>query len=233
VETNDVAVATITWARTEAEEALLRRSLGTLAAAGLPVALADKGNSAAFSDFVKHLDGFSVTVPREQGLVTQVQASLALAAGFGRRWILYVESDKQFFFEHRMGDFLHAVPDDRTLGVALASRSPESYDTFPPMQHYTEGVINHLCTELLGVAGDYSYGPFTMNAALLPHVASLQPGLGWGWRHSTFLAAQRHGLRVMHVTSDYPCPSDQRAEDTGERTHRMRQLSQNILGLIA
>jgi hypothetical protein len=35
------------------------------------------------------------------------------------------------------------------------------------------------------------------------------------------------------VTGDYPCPPDQRVEDDAERTHRLRQLGENILGLIA
>jgi hypothetical protein len=39
-------------------------------------------------------------------------------------------------------------------------------------------------------------------------------------------------LRVVQLTDDYPCPPDQRHEDDRERTHRLRQLSQNILGLI-
>ena len=56
--------------------------------------------------------------------------------------------------------------------------------------------------------------------------------LGWGWRHAVFHAAHRGGLRVEHVIDDYPCPPDQRVEDDAERTHRLRQLSDNIRGLI-
>jgi hypothetical protein len=100
------------------------------------------------------------------------------------------------------------------------------------MQRYTEGVINHLCGELIGAPGDYSYGPFLMNRALLPSLSSLAARLGWGWRHFAFLTAHRLGFRVQHVTGAYPCPPDQRHESTTERTHRLRQLSQNILGLI-
>jgi hypothetical protein len=100
------------------------------------------------------------------------------------------------------------------------------------VQRYTEGVINHLCGELLGAAGDYSYGPFLMNRGLLPYIANLHPRLGWGWRHFMFRAASREGLSVLHGVGDYPCPPGQRWEDEAERRHRMRQLSENILGLI-
>ena len=232
METGQVAVATITWARSAREEALLRGSLTRLAAAGLPLAIADRGTSAPFTSFLSTLDGTNVTVPQQPGLVPQVQASLALAARAGQPFILYTESDKEFFFEHRMQDFLRRAPAESDVGVVLASRSARSFQSFPPVQRYTESVINDLCGDLLRVRGDYSYGPFLLNEALLPAVAALEHRLGWGWRHATFLAAHRAGLQVIHVTDDYPCPEGQQSEDHAERVHRMRQLSQNILGLL-
>jgi hypothetical protein len=47
------------------------------------------------------------------------------------------------------------------------------------------------------------------------------------------VAAHRAGLHIVHVVEDYPCPPDQRREEEAERIHRMRQLIQNILGMIA
>lgn len=227
-----VAVATVTWARSASEEALLVRSLALLAGSGLPVAVADRGASATFGEALRSFAGFSITVPAEQGLAAQVEASLTLAARFRRPFVLYVEPDKETFFERGLRGFLRDAPDDSDVGVVLASRTDESYRTYPPMQRYTEGVINHLCEHLIGKAGDYSYGPFLMTSRMLPWLAGLDRSLGWGWRHFAFHTAHRHGLRVLHVDGDYPCPPDQRAEDDEERRHRLRQLGQNILGLI-
>lgn len=232
MDSSHVAVATISWARSDREETLLRRSLPLLAASGLPVAIADKGTNAGFTEFLTNLAGFSISVPPDQGLVAQAKASVELAATFGRPFILYVEPDKELFFDHGLHEFLRQAPEQRGVGVVLASRSAASLETFPPVQRYTEGVINYLCAQLLGPAGDYSYGPFLMNRALLPHLANLQPRLGWGWRHFMFRAAYREGLSLVHVSADYPCPPGQRSEDDAERLHRMRQLSENILGLI-
>jgi hypothetical protein len=229
---NQVAVATITWARSPVEEAQLRRSLQVLAAWGLPVAVADRGVNPGFVDFLEGLEGVSVTVPAAAGLVAQVQASFGVAAAFDRDFILYTEPDKEFFFAHGISSFLRCVTQAASVGVVLASRSPESFASFPPMQRYTEGVINHLCSERFGVAGDYSYGPLVISRALLPHVAALRHDLGWGWRPSVCLAAHRAGLQIVHVVGDYPCPLDQRCEDEPERLHRLRQLSQNVMGLL-
>jgi hypothetical protein len=232
MELRDVAVATVTWVRSPAEEALLVRSLAVLADAGLPVAVADRGASATFGASLRHLPGFHVTVPAEQGLVPQVAAALEIAAAFDRRFVLYVEPDKELFMGPPLREFIRRAPDDDEVGVALAARSKESMGTFPEMQRYTEGVINHLAGSLIAADGDYSYGPFLMNRALLPHLTPLESRLGWGWRHFAFLRAHREGFRVHHVSGDYPCPPEQRYESPADRAHRLRQLSQNILGLI-
>lgn len=232
MELRDVAVATVTWVRSPAEEALLVRSLWVLADVGLPVAVADRGASATFGASLRRLPGFRVTVPAEQGLVPQATAAIEIAAAFDRRFVLYVEPDKERFMGLPLREFIRRAPDDNDVGVVLAARSTESMGTFPEMQRYTEGVINHLAGSLIGADGDYSYGPFLMNRGLLPHLTPLEPRLSWGWRHFAFLRAHRHGFRVHHVCGDYPCPPDQRHESPAERAHRMRQLSQNILGLI-
>jgi hypothetical protein len=232
MDTDRVAVATMTWARSPAEEGLLRRSLGLLARLGLPVAVADRGTNPGFAEFLRTVPGFSMRISSTEGLVAQVQAGFDAAARFDRPFILYVEPDKELFFERQLSDFLRQAPDTGDVGVVLASRSAASLRTFPAVQRYTEGVINHLCGELLGPAGDYSYGPFLMNRGLLPYIANLHPRLGWGWRHFMFRAASREGLSVLHAVGDYPCPPGQRCEDEAERRHRMRQLSENILGLI-
>jgi hypothetical protein len=229
---NRITVATMTWVRTPEEEALLRQALTSLAAHGLPVAVADSGTSRGFLHFLERSTHVSVTVPVETGLVAQIKASVRSAAVHGSRFILYTEPDKQLFFERHLKDFLEAADDHPDAGVILASRSPESLMTFPPVQQYTEGVINHLCGELIGVPCDYSYGPFLLSSTLVPFVETLEPTLGWGWRHFIFRTAHRLGRRVIPVIGDYPCPEDQRTEDAEEQAHRIRQLSQNALGLI-
>jgi hypothetical protein len=231
MDARQVAIATITWVRSSGEERLLSRALEVLARTGLPVAVADRGTSATFAEGLRRLTGFRVAISNPQGLVAQVQDSVDLASAFGTRFIMYLESDKEAFLQHGIGEFLRQAPEEDDVGVVLASRSDAGFQTFPPMQRYTEGVINRLCEEMIGIRGDYSYGPFVMNRALVQHVSGLEGQLGWGWRHSTFLAASRKGQRVVHVVGDYACPPDQRKEDDGERRHRMRQLSQNILGL--
>ena len=221
------------WARDATEERLLFRSLNRLALCGYPVAIADRGTRPHFTDALRAIDGVHVTVPSTAGLVPQVQASVRLAATFTSRYLLYVEPDKEEFFVRRMGAFVHQAPDADDIGIVLASRSTRALETFPAMQQRTEGLFNSFCGDVIGIEGDYAYGPFLMHRTLLPHIFSLDADLGWGWRPATFLASKREGLRVVHVTDDHFCPADQLDEDAAERAHRVRQLRENIMGLLS
>ena len=226
----DVVVATITWARTDAEETLLSRSLQQLAALGLPVVVADRPARPSFRQRISTMPNLRVVTPEGDGLVRQVRSALAATGDSGRPFILYTEPDKEHFFATRVHDFLARVPAD--CSVALASRTAAAFDTFPPMQRYTESVVNELCRRLFGVAGDYTYGPFVGSRDIFATHLPVDPTLGWGWRPSVFLAAQRHGRTLAHVEGHYECPVDQRGEDDDEHRHRLRQLCENIRGLM-
>jgi hypothetical protein len=44
--------------------------------------------------------------------------------------------------------------------------------------------------------------------------------------------ARRAGYEIHLFEADLPCPADQREDDLAERIHRMRQLSQNLQGVM-
>lgn len=225
-----VTIFTITWARDAGEEVLLERALKALMAVGAPVVAADRTDSASFRDRLIEL-GVRIVRPVEQGLVGQVQMAARAASAHNTRYLLYTEPDKEHFFREPLTRFVDCIPADDDLGVMLAARSDRSFRTFPPMQQYAETVVDTLCGNAIGVAGDFSYGPFLMHRDLVSHISGLPPTLGWGWRPSTFLAAHQSGRRVTHWEADFPCPTDQRHEDSAQRRHRLAQLSQNVAGL--
>jgi hypothetical protein len=226
-------MATMTWARTAVEERVLRSSIAELLRHGLPLAIADTARSESFRRYIAELESSTVRVASRHGLVAQVQASVELAASFDRPYILYTEPDKEAFFSRSLADFVDRAPAGDEIGIVLAARSSAALRTFPPTQRYVEGVVNHLCSDLLGAPGDYCYGPFLMHRSLVAAMAGLTPALGWGWRTWLFRAARRNGLCLHHVVGDHDCPVEQRAEHDEERAHRLRQLSENVAGLVA
>ena len=226
----ELTIFTVTWARDASEEALLERALEALIALGFPVVAADRTDTPAFRHTLARL-GVQIVRPADPGLVAQVQIAALAASASQTRYLLYTEPDKELFFRDQLKRFVDCIPAGDETGVILAARSDGSFRTFPPMQQYAETVVNTLCGNAIGTAGDFSYGPFVMHRQLVSHISRLPPTLGWGWRPSTFLAARRSGLRVIHWTADLPCPADQRQEDAGERRHRLVQLSQNVAGL--
>jgi hypothetical protein len=228
----DLCVCTISLARDEQEARLICRALERLASTGMRVIVSDGGSPESVVDFIRGLANVSLVAPRGRGLVAQIRAALPAAALLGTRFVLYSESDKALFFEHHLADFIAQAPEDDEVGVVLASRTPKSFATFPPLQRFAETALAHLTSEITSHPTDYSYGPFLLNSALIPHIETIADTLGWGWREFMFAIAARSGYRVTHVAGDYECPTDQRHEGDAERIHRMRQLSQSVQGLV-
>jgi hypothetical protein len=229
----EVAVATMTWARDEAEERLLRESLPALSEFGAPVFVTDGGSSGPFLDFLRALPRFHVFGAGVPGVWPQARTSIGAAAeATGARFILYTEPDKRDFFRGGLREFVAEAPGDEGVGVVLASRSAESFATFPEFQRHTETAINRCCAEVLGVEADFTYGPFLLNGALVPHLGAAADAIGWGWRPYAFAAARALGYRVRHVERHLPCPPEQREDGRAERLYRIRQLGQNIQGLL-
>ncbi len=228
----DLCVCTISLARDGQEARLICRALQQLSSTGIRVIVSDGGSPASVVDFIRALPNVSLVAPKGRGLVPQIRAALPAAAQLKTRFVLYSESDKALFFEHHLAEFIAQAPDDDEVGVVLASRTPKSFATFPPLQRFAETALAHLTSEITNHPTDYSYGPFLLNSALIPRVETIGDTLGWGWREFMFAIAARSGYRVTHVAGDYECPPDQLHEGDAERVHRMRQLSQSVEGLV-
>jgi hypothetical protein len=228
----EVAVATMTWARDTEEEELLRESLPLLAGLNLPVFVTDGGSGAAFVDFLRSLPNFKLCDPPRRGPQEQAGQSMLAAQESGRGFVLYTEPDKGDFFRRVLREFISSAPGVEDVGVVLASRSGDSFKTFPEFQRRTEEAINLCCAEVVGARFDFSYGPFLMGRALAGSLQSAPRGLGWGWRPYAFGTARRLGYRVESLVRDLPCPPAQRDDTPRERLLRMRQLAQSVEGLV-
>ena len=232
MEKSDVGIATVTLVRDPEEHRLVAAALSGLSAAGMPVAISDGGSAPDFLDYVARLPAVQVVPPDGSGLVGQIKASLRAAAQTGRRFVLYLESDKESFVADRLASFLSQAPDDEDVGVVLAARSARSLDTYPSTQRLAESAFNTVAGEALRLPADYLYGPFVLNRELVPTAEGAGAALGWGWRPYVFAVAIRAGFRVLAIEGEHPCPDAQRAERDADRIHRLRQLGQNVRGLV-
>lgn len=223
------AIATITWARNRDEEGLLLTAISELTTFGLPLFVTDGGSS---GEFIRQLQSMpQVQVSQSKGLWPQAKNSLTEAVRSGAETILYTEPDKLAFFRDHLPQLLATKRAENT-GVVLASRSPNALATFPPFQQMTETAINNCCAEVTGQATDYCYGPFLFSSSLLSSLDPLPDNCGWGWRPFLFVTAHRLGLAIDVFQGDLVCPPEQRADDATERVYRMKQLSQNIDGIV-
>lgn len=227
---NDLSIATLSWARNNEEEWSLRTSLQALASLGLRVYITDGGSPGPFVRFLHGLPGF--TVFQAKGLWPQVKQSISAAQASGARFILYTEPDKKAFFRQHLPQMLDLIDPGQRTGVVLASRSREGFASFPAFQQMTEETINRCCSVVTGLQTDYCYGPFLFHAQLVPFLNTIRDDAGWGWRPYLFALAQRLGWQLDVYEGSFLCPMDQRNEDPGEKIYRMKQLTQNIVGLV-
>ncbi|MGZ3938880.1 MAG: hypothetical protein ACXVLT_09470 [Flavisolibacter sp.] len=226
---NKLCIATISLARSEEEDKALRESLSRLAKSGLPVFVTDGGSPERFRTILNSLPNFNVL--QAKGLWPQAKSSIRAAKDAGADFILYTEPDKLEFFSDHLHKLLEQPIDD-SVGVLLAGRSAKGFASFPSFQQMTETAINNCCKEIIGKDIDYCYGPFLFNSRLIAYLDVLDDNCGWGWRPFVFAVAHRLGLRVEGFEGDFNCPVDQREDDEGERIYRMKQLTQNINGLV-
>ena len=226
----NLAIATIAWARDEKEETVLRESLKALSQLGLPVFVTDGGSTPSLRAWVQALP--NVSFFQAKGLWTQAKKSITEAHLSGAATILYTEPDKLHFFRHHLPQMIENTRWQERGQVVVAARSAKAFASFPAFQQMTETTINECCAEITGLATDYLYGPFLFPTGLLPHLDMLPDNCGWGWRSFLFAKAHLLGYTLAVEEGDYLCPPDQQADDAGERIYRMKQLVQNIDGLL-
>jgi hypothetical protein len=229
---SDVSIATISWARNEAEENLLKRSLEKLAMLQIPVFITDGGSPASFLSFLQSFPHFTVVETDKKGVFAQAKNSVQAAYAAGTPFIFYTEPDKENFFQNGLPQLLQAVTSTDALGVYLASRSAEGFASFPAFQQMTETTINQCCAEITGQQLDYTYGPFLLNRKTVPYLQQVKDDIGWGWRPFVFVVAHRLGLRLETMAKNFYCPADQQQDDATERLYRMKQLEENIRGIV-
>lgn len=225
-----MCIATICLARNDDEERLLCSSLKQLSSLQLPVYITDGGSSKSFIDFLHSIPHFKLF--EAKGLWPQAKTSVKAAAASGAKFIFYTEPDKLEFFSNHLKRMLSEMNADENTGVVIASRSGKAFSTFPSFQQLTETAINNCCKEVTKEDIDYSYGPFLFNSKLIPFLEKLDDNIGWGWRPFVFCLAHRLGLKVDSYEDDFNCPMDQRKDDETEKIYRMKQLTQNINGII-
>ena len=230
--TQRIAIATITLARNEQEERLLKESLQQLAELNILVFITDGGSLPGFRDFLRSFPNFLISSANVSGVWNQARNSLSEAYQSDANFIFYTEPDKYDFFRLSLPGILNQLQLSEQLGIVMASRSDAAFKSFPSFQQMTETTINNCCAEVIGKKYEYTYGPFLLNKRLIPYLNLVNEDIGWGWRPYIFSIANQLGLSVESVVGDFFCPPLQKEDTPAERAYRIKQLHQNIQGLL-
>ena len=235
MQTDEVQVVTITLARSKSEEETLLAALCELKRCGATVVAADGGSRAEFIDSLKML-GFSVVRPSKTGLVQQVKAAVETALKSSpRKPILYTEPDKYPFFQGPLVEFVRKIPEGVGPFLSIVARDGASFATFPAGQQWTESFMNRAASIAFQQeedGQDFCYGPLLLSPECFALVLDAPDDLGWGWRFYVMARAKAMGMKVILISMDLSCPSNQRSEDSrADRLYRLKQLRENLAAL--
>src|SRR5437763_8653101 len=106
---NNLAFATITWARNSQEEDLLQRALGQLTALGLPVFISDGGSGPDFIKYIERLPNVHLSTVNLKGVWAQARNSVKEAAASGVPFVFYTEPDKLAFFSQFLQSMIETI----------------------------------------------------------------------------------------------------------------------------
>jgi hypothetical protein len=221
----------MTMARGADEEALIARALRHASEAGFTIVACDSGSRAEFVEDIRALPRTTVLLSPVRGLVAQITSAMAAAIDRGATRFFFADPDKDVFLERHATRFVEAARQNAD-SVHVAARTSRALATFPPIQQFTERTINTLTSDVVGVSGDYSYGPMLLPVDAAKYTLQAPERIGWGWRHFVLARARRAGIAVALHAGDYECPPAQRGDTDTERIHRLKQLAQNIDGLV-
>lgn len=230
-----LAVSTITFARNEKEENLILEGLSSLSAKKVPsIFVVDGGSRKEFLEQLKTIPKIFLISSLGDGLQNQIAESLKKAKESGAPFIFYTESNKAWFFKEKADEFiekaLNLAEKDPAFGMAIASRTPESFSTFPPFQRYEESVVNKLIADFGGLEqnGDYTYGPRIISSSLIPYLDRISGDLGWGWMSFLLIVGKRLGKNIHTVSLDLPCPPDEQKETEKDKVYRLKQFKNQV-----
>lgn len=230
-----IGVSTITLARTPNEEKQIVDSLKVLSKLNLPIVVCDGGSPADFLDQLKKIEGIIITPQPGGSLLNQVRESLNTAAA-AFPYVFYTESNKLDFFSRQLLFFLdeaNKIIKQSHPDVIVASRSPESFSTYPPFQKQTESITNLLLADFLETKiQDYSYGPRVIDSQLISSLNSIGTDLGWGWMSYILFAAKNNRQEIKSLEIDLPCPQNEREETAKDKRLRLKQLDDHIRAIL-
>ena len=227
----ETTIATITWARSSAEERTVLAALKKLK--GHSIISAEGGSRPRFIDGLHEL-GVSIVCPKPTGLVAQVKASLRAALDASDTpAILYTEPDKGPFFEKQVGRFLQQAREGKPVDLCFAARDTKSFRTFPQGQQRTESFVNESTAVITGNKADYCYGPILLSRAAAKRALEAPEHLGWGWRFWLLGRTLATKGKIRNLELPLPCPANQRKENTRkDQIYRIKQARQNLEGLM-
>lgn len=228
---SEIVFSTATWARTKKEKYVIEKTLSALGKYGFPVVVVDKKKS-KFPIEKKKLKKSGCRVYKISGsFFQQRKLSFTEAAKLGKN-VFWLESDKLDFVEYNMNDILGVFKRRQHRDfIIVPCHNRKSFLKYPKFQQIIENSINSILSEILGLKGVFTYGPFIVPSRFVPILKNINGNeFGWGVPIFFLFFAFVKKIQINMIPLNVNHPPDVQTKET-LKILRLEQLKSCILAI--
>jgi len=210
-----IAIATVTWIRTDEERHVVLNTLKVLNRIQVPIIVVDK-SSPEDRKVIESLE--NVSLFESSSLTKQVFLAQTESAKIAD-CIFYLQSDKQDFAENTASLMVGEYKKLSSKGMLIPTRTPESLQTYPEFQKTQEEFLNIFISDYVGIENDYFAGPKIYPSSLVKYLGQLKGEVGWGIESFYYVLTKRLNMSFNFLECSIKAPND---VDDERKTHNYR-----------
>jgi len=199
-----IAIATITWIRTDEERHVVLGTLEALSKLEVPIIVVDK-SSLEDKERIKSLRNVNLF---ESGSLTQQVFLAQRESAKVADYIFYLQSDKQDFAKSTVPLMIEEYRRLPAKGMFIPVRTKESLQTYPLFQKNQEEFLNMFISDYVGIENDYFAGPKIYPSNSVNYLDQLKGEIGWGIESFYYVLAKRLNMPFDFLECNIKAPKD-------------------------
>jgi len=219
-----IAITTLSLIRTKKEAGIVLETIKALCGLNVPVVLVDGGSDERYLREIEDLS--NIHLYHEKSLENQLRRSLVEGSKIADS-CFYTHTDKLDFAKKYVKKIIEEYMRFEPDTMFVASRTNESFATYPEYQRKTEEYLNYFHSDYLGVSEDYYYGPKIFSSKLVKYLDLLDSDFGWGFEALFYILNHRLGFPLKFYKVECKSPEDVGSEED-VKSYRLKTVKWHI-----
>lgn len=193
MDSNRIAIATFTLARSKGEEKLIEETIQSLSLLSIPIVISDSGSPLSFIKKVKKIENVILINHNAGTFIEQIISSHKEAAKLSPH-IFFLQTDKLDFAKKYAKKMIDEYTNSSKKGMFIAIRGNDTLQKYPHFQRKQEEFLNYFISDYTGIKGDYVAGPKIYPSSIVKYLDQINEEIGWGVEAFFYVIAKRLNL---------------------------------------